>query len=69
MFGCTVAEWAKGALAGMAKGAPFSLCLTKFHYAIVALSAENTAPAGAPGNVDMSKVEVLNFNICCQYEQ
>lgn len=44
-----VAEWAKGALAGMAKGAPFSLGVTKHHFATVA------AAANSPGN-DLSKV-------------
>lgn len=53
----TVAEWAKGALAGIAKGAPFSLCLTKLHYATVALAAENAIPADSPEN-DHSQVLV-----------
>ena len=57
-----MAEWAKGALAGMAKGAPFSLSLTKLHYATVALAAENAVPADSPEN-DISEVEVLNINI------
>jgi len=45
-----VAEWAKGALAGMAKGAPFSLSLTKLHFATVALAANNAVPAASPEN-------------------
>jgi hypothetical protein len=60
LFRCTVAEWAKGALAGLAKGSPFSLSLTKLHYATVALAAENAVPAGSPEN-DISEVEVLNL--------
>ncbi|KAF5805294.1 putative 3-hydroxyisobutyryl-CoA hydrolase [Helianthus annuus] len=32
----TVAEWAKDALSGLKKGAPFSLCLTQMHFARVA---------------------------------
>ncbi|KAG0587443.1 hypothetical protein KC19_2G165100 [Ceratodon purpureus] len=52
----SVAEWAKGALAGMAKGAPFSLSLTKLHYATVALAAENAVPADSPEN-DISEIE------------
>ena len=45
----TVAEWAKGALTGIAKGAPFSLSVTKHHFATVA------AAANSPGN-DLSEV-------------
>ncbi|KAG0612506.1 hypothetical protein M758_6G033300 [Ceratodon purpureus] len=45
-----VAEWAKGALAGIGKGAPFSLCVTKHHFATVA------AAANSPGN-DLSEIE------------
>lgn len=37
----TVAEWAKGALAGISKGAPFSLSVTKHHYAAVAAAANS----------------------------
>lgn len=38
-----VSEWAKGALGGMAKGAPFSLSVTKHHYAAVAHAAKSPA--------------------------
>lgn len=48
-FVVAVAEWAKGALAGLAKGAPFSLAVTKHHYAAVA------AGANSQGN-DLSQV-------------
>lgn len=53
----SVAEWAKGALAGLAKGAPFSLSLTKLHYATVALAAaEDHVPADSPEN-DIAEIE------------
>lgn len=46
----SVAEWAKGALAGISKGAPFSLSVTKHHYAAVA------AAANSPEN-ELSEIE------------
>ena len=38
-----MSEWAKGALAGLAKGAPFSLSVTKHHYAAVAHASKSPA--------------------------
>ncbi|KAH9575862.1 hypothetical protein CY35_01G133600 [Sphagnum magellanicum] len=46
-----VAGWAKGALAGLAKGAPFSLCVTKHHFAAVAASTN------ADQKDDLSQIE------------
>ncbi|CAK9858317.1 unnamed protein product [Sphagnum jensenii] len=46
-----VAGWAKGALAGLAKGAPFSLCVTKHHFAAVA------AITNADQKDDLSQIE------------
>lgn len=45
-----VASWAKGALAGLAKGAPFSLCITKHHFAAVVAAGANA------DNDDLSQV-------------
>lgn len=45
-----VASWAKGALAGLAKGAPFSLCITKHHFAAVVAAGANA------DNEDLSQV-------------
>ncbi|CAM6077237.1 unnamed protein product [Sphagnum tenellum] len=46
-----VASWAKGALAGLAKGAPFSLCITKHHFAAVVVARANA------DNDDLSQIE------------
>ncbi|KAH8975096.1 hypothetical protein BDL97_01G138500 [Sphagnum fallax] len=46
-----VAGWAKGTLAGLAKGAPFSLCVTKQHFAAVAASTN------ADQKDDLSQIE------------
>lgn len=66
----TVAEWAKGALAGLAKGAPFSLSLTKLHYATVAMAAaEDHVPADSPEN-DIAEVSIskLSSFVAFQFE-
>ncbi|KAL3688898.1 hypothetical protein R1sor_015207 [Riccia sorocarpa] len=45
-----VAEWAKGALEGLKKGAPLSLCVTQRHFAEIAVAAVN-------GDHPLSKIE------------
>lgn len=53
-----MAEWAKGALAGLAKGAPFSLSVTKHHYATVAQAAK----LPATGLTEVHKLHPFWFN-------
>eukprot|EP00249_Psilotum_nudum_P014570 c24892_g1_i2 orf=131-1267(+) len=46
----TVAEWAKGALSGLLKGAPHSLCITQKHFSMVLEAASNI-------NDELSKID------------
>lgn len=54
-FFWAVAEWAKDALQGLKKGAPFSLCLTNKHFSRVSSAQGNSKN-------ELSKVVTLLFN-------